>query len=198
MGQIKITELIDGPSLSERLLGIFLFVSICIILVRMIKLAWRLWCFRSKREFLSDGTGTVEEIAKAVLRGLFEREPKLTHNENISKVDCIDTRFLYLWETCYAQIQSTKSLALLTVILSFSVAVLGCINICDGLVTEESVGIAATAHIGRETLAYLATGLFVSAFFYAISLMFGGILACRRRDWNYLRARIREDFSSKQ
>jgi ABC-type Na+ efflux pump permease subunit len=86
----------------------------------------------------------------------------------------------------------------LTAILSLLVAVLGLIDICSGFMTEETAGIKVAAGTGREVLTYLVVGLLVSAFFYATSLLFGGILARRRRDWNYLRARIREGSDSTQ
>jgi hypothetical protein len=108
-------------------------------------------------------------------------------------VASIETKFLFLWETCNARIQSTKTIAILTVVLSFCVAALGFVNICNGLMTEETSGPAAVGASGREVFTVLAIGLFVSAFFYSISLLFEGTLARRRRDWNYFVAKIRED-----
>lgn len=198
MGQINLTEINYESSTSEKLFVLFLFVAVCIILVRMTRLAWCLWSLRTRQEFSSFGTSDAESIAKAALRGLFKREPTVSDRESIFKVDCIETRFLYLWETCQAKVQSTKTLAGLTFILSFSVAALGCFNICTGLKTEESAGIAAVAGAGQEIFMLLTIGLCVSAFFYALSLLFEVTLARRRRDWSYLRARIREGFSSKQ
>jgi hypothetical protein len=52
------------------------------------------------------------------------------------------------------------------------------------------------AGAARQLFSYLAAGLFVSALFYALSLIFEGILARRKADWNYLREGIKEGIRS--
>jgi hypothetical protein len=196
MGQISVWDLWIEPPAMVRLLSIFVFLAVCVVLVRIIRLAWRLLSVRRSGELFSDETNTIDEMAEAVLKGLFKREPTICKNENLSKVKRIDTKFRYLWETCSVMNQSTRKLAFLVAILSFPVAVLGCINICDVVRAEEEVGGAAVAGNLAEVLMYLADGLFVSSFFYVISYVFEGILARRRRDWNYLKVRFQEEFSS--
>jgi hypothetical protein len=158
MGQINITEIHYEPSTSERLFLLFLFVAVCIILVRMTRLAWHLWSLGRRQEFSNFGNSDVEENAKDALKGLFEREPKLSHGENVLDLGLIETKFVFLWETYYARVQSTKTLAALTVVLSFCVATLGCLNICINLMVEETAAIAAVAGAGREVLTVMAIG----------------------------------------
>jgi hypothetical protein len=193
---LNLTEINYSPTMPERLFVLFLFIAICIILVRVIKLAWRLWSFRSKRDFIADGTSSADEIAKAVLRGMFKIDSPIIQDKSISIVDSVETIFMYLWEISHTKVQSMKTMAWLTIILSLGVAALGSINICTGFTTEETAGIAAGAASAREVFRLLASGLFVSAFFYALSLLFEGTLACRRIDWSYLRAKLKDESCS--
>jgi hypothetical protein len=117
-------DMIYEPSFSERLLILFWLVAVCVILVRSMRLAWQLFSFHRKCEFVIDGTRTVDQIAKSLMSGLFKREPKSSFGESLLKMDCINTRFHYVWEICAVRIQSTKTLASLTAILSFFMATL--------------------------------------------------------------------------
>lgn len=197
MGQMKI-EIGYSSSTSERLFMLYLFIAVCVILVRTSRMAWRLWSLRGKQEFSSWASHNAEKIGKAALKGLFEREPKPSQSENLSNLHFIETKFSFLWETYYAKVQSIKALAMLTAVLSFSVAAIGLCNICIGTATEADVGIAAVAGAARYVFGILAIGLLVSASFYAISLLFEETLAHRRRDWNFLRARLSEEFGLKE
>lgn len=192
MGQIDISELRYDPGASARLFILFLFVAVCIILVRMIRMAWCLWSLRRKQDFSSYASRDVEKIAKAALKGLLKGEPKLSNSETLTNLPFIETKFLFLWETFHARIQSTKTLAALTVVLSFSVAAFVCTNICNALMAEANVGIEAIADALHVVFTLLATGLFVSTSFYLFALLFEGTLFRRRRDWNYFRARMSE------
>jgi biopolymer transport protein ExbB/TolQ len=189
----------------QSLFNPFLLVAIIVVLARIISLALQLWSFRRKREFPGgDMADSTEAIAKAALKGRIQFATKLSDADKINgqailfKVDCIDARFIYYWETCHARVQSTKTLAVLTVILSFFVAAMDCANIFSGLRHAENVPITAMAGGLLEIFMFLAIGLFISAFFYAASRLFEGTLARRRRDWNYLKARFREEFYSTQ
>jgi hypothetical protein len=204
MGSIDVVAL-DGFGISEfqRLLNLFLLVAVIVVLARIISLVLQLWSFRRKKEFPGgDMADNTETIAKAALKGRIQFATKLSGADKINgqailfKVDCIEARFVYFWETCYAKVQSTKTLAGLAVILSFFVAAMDCTNIFAGLRDEENMPIAAMAGGLREIFLFLAIGLFVSAFFYAVSRLFEGTLARRRRNWNYLKARFREEFCS--
>ena len=198
MGEIAVRDSLLELSIPEKLLLFLLFIAVCIVLVRMIKLTWQIWSFQKKQEFPSKSSN-VEAIAKAVLKGTFKREPINVHGESVQQTDCVDSRFFYLWETCHAKIQSTKTLAALTAILAFFVAVLGCIefyNFSVFIILHPEAHATGIDLWGKISL--LAIGLFVSALFYTISLLFEETLARRRRDWNYLKARIKEEFDSKE
>jgi hypothetical protein len=189
----------------QGLLNLFLLVAVIVVLARIIVLALQLWSFRRKREFPGgDIADNTEAIAKAALKGRIQFATQLSSADKINgqailfKVDCIEARFVYFWETCYARVQSTKTLAGLTIILTFFVAAMDCSNIFAGLRFEENMPVTAMAGGLREIFMFLAIGLFVSAFFYAVSGLFEGTLARRRRSWNYLKARFREEFHSMQ
>lgn len=188
MGQIIILEIGYEPSTSERLFVLYLFIVACIILVRMSRMAWRLWSLHGRKSFSAYECHDPEKVGKAALRGLLKREPDLSKSE--TKIYLDETQFLFLWETYYGKVQSTKALALLTAVLSLSVAALGICNICIAITTEDNVGLAAIAGAGRNVFAMLAIGLLVSASFLLLSLLFEGTLFQRRRDWNYLKARL--------
>ena len=188
MGQIDIIEIGYEPSTSERLFILYLFIVACIMLVRMCRMAWHLWSLRGRKEFSGYESHDPERIVKAAIRGLLKREPDLSNSE--TKIHLDETQFLFLWETYYAKVQSTKTLAFLTAVLSLSVAAFGICNICIGITTEDNVGLAVIAGAGRNVFAMLAVGLLVSASLFSISLLFEGTLSRRRRDWNYLRARL--------
>jgi hypothetical protein len=209
MGSIDaINSCIGLPSAFVRLFYLFLFIAVSIAIARVIELALQLWAFRRKSTILGgDITDNAEAIAKAVLKNRIEFAAKLSDADKINgpailfKINCIETRFLYCWERCYAKARSTQTLAGLTLILSFLIAALVCINICSDLAAEENAStlVAAIASWTRqEVFIPLAVGLFFSAIFYVVSRMFESILARRRRSWDYLSARFREEFCSKQ
>jgi hypothetical protein len=52
MGQINMTEINYAPSASERFFILFLLVAVCIVLVRITRMAWLLWSVRRRQEFL--------------------------------------------------------------------------------------------------------------------------------------------------
>jgi hypothetical protein len=193
MGQINLVHVDYAPNYPNNWFALFLFIAVCIILARTVRLAWRLWSLRRRHEFSDYTSHNPEAIAQAALKGLFRRDDSITP-ERVSDMALIDARFMFLWETYHAMVQSTRRLAGLTVLLSFSVAALGCINICAGFMTEETAGIAAGAGGGIEVFEVLARGLFVAAFFYALVLLFEGTLARRKRDWKYLRTKLNEEF----
>jgi hypothetical protein len=202
MGSIDIVTVDGDPNRIGPLFVIFLFIAVCIVLARIFELVSRLWSFRKKRELLGDNiTDDAEVIGKAALKGRIRFAAKLSTADIIDgpsilfKVDCIEARFLYFWKTCYAKVKSVKALAGLTAILSFSAAAFNCANICVGIRGEETVPVYAVAGAGWAMFIHLAIGLLVSAFFYAVSLLFEGTLARRRRDWDYLKARFPEEIN---
>jgi hypothetical protein len=122
MGQINISELNYDPGASAKLFILFLFVAVCIILVRVIRLAWHLWSLRRKQDFSSYASRDVEKIAKAALKGLLKGEPKLSHSENVTNLPFIETRFSFLWETCHARIQTTMQIRTISINVTRSCA----------------------------------------------------------------------------
>jgi len=79
----------------------------------------------------------VKQTAQAALKGSLRRDLSVSQRHNLPDIAFIDARFMFLWKPVIAMVQSTKRLAILTVLLSFSVAALGCINICSGFMTER-------------------------------------------------------------
>lgn len=199
----------DGGTKSQELFGLYLFVTTCVSLVRMFRLSRCIWPFRRNRVSFIDGDKDVEVLAGAALRGGLKMEASQTQppkspqaidlsNDSalIFKLDCINTRFVYLWETCCAKVRVTKTLMSLTVILAFAVTALGAAITCMGIRVQPSVSSAAIAGGLLDVFRILAEGLLVSAFFYALSCWFEIVLINRRTNWNYLRARYKEKFSS--
>jgi|WetSurMetagenome_2_1015567.scaffolds.fasta_scaffold186837_2 hypothetical protein len=200
---IDLLEVSRPPNTDLNLFGIFLLLAVCFTLVQVIRLAMALWAFSRKREFLHDETIAMDLLVQAALKGRLKSAFRLSGGDAIIdraaalfRVDCIETKFLYLWETCYAKVQSIKTLTCLTVMLSCLVTVRGIYNVCVALQHEESAGPAAIAGGVAETLMVLGAGLPVAAFLYVVSRRFEGTLARRRRDWNYNKARFKEELSS--
>lgn len=197
MGQINIVNACygGGPSVSEKLFILFVFIAICIVLVRIGRLTLRLLHFGRRQIFSCGHAAEIDKIARAVLKGRFKIEPLSIAVGECPQTHFIDTRFYYLWETCRTSVRSTKMLALLVAMLALSIAAVGCINICSGLMTEETAGIMAAARGIFEVFVYLAIGFLAASFFYSVSLLFTGILARRMRDWNYLKARLKDEIT---
>jgi hypothetical protein len=197
-------EICYGPtSPLEKLFVWYLLAAVCAVLAQAIQLACALWSFRRKREFLHDETIAMDLLVQAALKGRLKSAFKLSDGDVIDRtaalfrVDCIETKFLYLWETCYAKVQSLKTLTYLTVILSCFVTAIVVYNACIGIRVEETTaGPSAIAGGVAEGLVVLAAGLLISAFFHVVSRRFEGTLARRRRDWNYNKARFTEELSS--
>jgi hypothetical protein len=103
-----------------------------------------------------------------------------------------------MWDACYSIIKSTRTLSVITAILSLSVAALGCFDICTALSYEETASVAAVGAAGQEVFFVLTIELIVSALFYCFPLVFEGTLSRRLRDWNYLKVGIEAEFKSMQ
>jgi hypothetical protein len=180
----------------EKLFLLFLLIAVCFALARAIQLARKLWAFSQKKEFLNDETTVIELLVNAALKGRLNSSFKSSGSDEIDResalfrVDCVETRFLHLWETCYARVQSIRTLTFLTAILSSFVALMGILSFFNALNLSSLVDISGGIH---GELMILAAGFLVSAFFYVLSQRFEGTLARRRRDWNYLKALFREE-----
>ncbi|MBN1566878.1 MAG: hypothetical protein JXA73_03470 [Acidobacteria bacterium] len=196
MGQINLVEINKAPNYLQNLFILFLVIAVCFILVRIARLTWRLFSLRKKQELSVFGNHDDEAIAKAALRGLIRRESIISQIPRVFSISVIDAKYLWLWDVCYSMIKSTRTLSVIIVILSFSVAALGCFDICSGLRYEETAGIAGIGAAGQEVFFVLAIGLIVSAFFYCFPLVFEGTLSRRLRDWNYLKSGIEAEFKS--
>jgi hypothetical protein len=158
-----------------------------------------------KRVSIRDGNKRIDELAAAVLKGRLSDEPlpelrgeaaiPARADEKLHvlrRSELVDTEFSYRWEACYAKAQATQRLAWLTFLLSFGApAWVGFIYVRSVSVRGFQSG-EAGGGIG-VLLAVFAIAIFISAFLYVIASFFEGILAKRRANWNYLRARIRDD-----
>jgi hypothetical protein len=192
-------EMWDGRPISEEWFVIYLFVISCILLVRMFRLARHVWSFRRKQELLRDEKCNIETVAKSALKYRLEIEGTTETNNSsalLFKVDRVETRFIYLWETCYANIRTTKTLIFLTMTYTFLLTTWEAAGACAAIKAEPTAGAGPIAAGMLEILEIMTAGLTVSAFFYAFSSWFESILFRRRRDWYYFKAKLKEELSS--
>jgi hypothetical protein len=185
-----------NPGPIPQLFLIYLLAITCISLIQMFRLTIHMWSFRRRKESLNDEKSNIETFSKAALKGRLETEgTRETMNGStvLFTADRVETRFVYLWEICYAKVRATKMLVFLTVIIAFCMAAWWGFNICNELKWEESAAVIVNEAI--DLLIMMTLALFVSAIFYALSSCFESILNRRRRDWNYFKAMLKEDLS---
>ena len=106
-------------------------------------------------------------------------------------------KFLYLYDSYYTRISATRESSLLTIILSMLVFV---VNLSDVMRGAWSISnpVESGAELFRKNLALslepLALGLFVSAILYGLSNIQEHGLRRRKAKWEYLCARLIEEF----
>jgi hypothetical protein len=109
MGKEYILEMWTEPlgDVIPKLFVICLFIVVCLALVRNIRLILQLWSFSRKRESLGGNiSDNYELIVESALKGKIDKASKQFGSADainkpalLFNMDCIETRFLYLWET---------------------------------------------------------------------------------------------------
>jgi hypothetical protein len=97
-----------------------------------------------------------------------------------------ENRFAYLWEGYYAEVRSTKSLAVLTLLLSLLVVSYGAHpTFLYELNNRNITGMQALVYAAFRLLDRFARGLLVCTALYGAAIFFEGVLLQRRRRWNH-------------
>ncbi len=213
-GWEPITNCYRPLSWGARLFLLYVIVPICIGVTRAITLAWRVVPSPGgERVPIRDANKTVEQLASAALNGRLtgedppdgEGKPTLSFGTDVGtatmrKLDRVDTEFSYQWERCLATAKATKRLARLTLLISFGITAWEGSNTLHGFTLHRLslAGLSAGDVFEglSEVFVLLAVGLLVSTFLYFIGGLFEGLLARRRTNWNYLRARIKDEVAA--
>jgi len=104
----------------------------------------------------------------------------------LSSVHAAENKFAYLWEGYYAEVRSTKSLAVLTLLLSLLVVSYGAYaTYLYEFHNRNITGAQALVYAAFRLLDRFARGLLVCTALYGAAIFFEGVLLQRRRRWNH-------------
>jgi hypothetical protein len=185
-----------------RLFNLYLAVVACILIVRSLRLAWRLYSFSSRKRFslanIRDGIVTPELLVESGLTNKLCDAPSAEDGDPerhsplapepvlLSSVHAAENKFAYLWEGYSAEVRSTKSLAVLTLLLSLLVVSYGAYaTYLYEFHNRNITGGQALVYAAFRLLDRFARGLLVCTALYGAAIFFEGVLLQRRRRWNH-------------
>jgi hypothetical protein len=200
--EARVHELWVSEPWHGRLFNLYLTVVSCVLIVRSQRLAWRLYSFSSRKRFslanIGAGIVTPEFLAESGLTNKLCDAPSVENGDRerptplapepmpLPLVHAAENRFAYLWEGYYAEVRSTKSLAVLTLLLSLLVVSYGAhATFLYEFNNRNITGMQALVYAGFRLLDRLARGLLVSTALYGVAIFFEGALIRRRRRWNH-------------
>jgi hypothetical protein len=183
-------------------------------ITRLWHLTRRLYGFRGEHitpESITNGDGCPDLLAELALGGwnLYEivlqngsKSEWFTQRANAEKALCVlrqaENKFLFLWERCYADAESTMRAGYLSLLLSFAMLTAGAAPIFDGYYNDSNrSGSFALLLTVKHLFGNLTLGLFVCIVLYLMSSFFGRVLADRRMYWKYSHARLSKELSTK-
>ena len=108
-----------------------------------------------------------------------------------SVIEQADARFIYMWRTCSAEIESMSRLARFTLLLSALTSVLALMRWATRIVEQKSFAIWVVAQNIRDWMTPLCLGLIACVVMYAVTGFYEGVLARRRIAWEYFCARVK-------
>jgi hypothetical protein len=114
----------------------------------------------------------------------------------LSVLRLAESRFLYLWERCYADVESTKRASLLTFLLSLATVAHGATSTYFGICEDSNLTqVVCLYQTLDQLLVTLALGLSLCAVLYLVSSFFERKLSDRRTCWKYFCSRLRAELS---
>ena len=106
------------------------------------------------------------------------------------------SRFLYFWELCYTNVESSRRASLLAFLLSLVTVVYGAFPIYFGEFNDGNrTGFNCFFDTVQRLLAVLTVEWSFCAVLYLESSFFARVLAHRRTCWNYVCARLEDELS---
>jgi len=198
--------------LSVKLFLLGVFTVVIASIVRFVRLARRLSRYSGEQILPANilkGEADSDLIAESALarpvpcnivlekRAKSESSPDKTGAEkalNILRV--AEIRFLYLWERCQAEVESTKRASLLTLLLSFAMVTHGAYPILhDACYVNNNIGYDCLFRVAQQLTVTLAFGLLLCAMLYLGSSFFERKLADRKICWQYFCSRLKNEMS---
>jgi hypothetical protein len=170
--------------LSVRLCLLALYAVAAFQILRSVRLAWRVYRQPSERilaETITSGAIDPDLLARSALAN---RLPF----KDIAKFpgESAEARFLYLWETCYADVVSIRRACFLSVFLSFLMVTCGAYPTYFDCWNNSKVPASFCLIVGGERLLKaLSIGLSLCTLLYFLSSYFERILAFRMARWKH-------------
>jgi hypothetical protein len=111
-------------------------------------------------------------------------------------LETAESRFLYFWERCHANVDSAKRTALLVFLLSLIMAAYGAYPRWLMYASESKLtGTSAAFWAVRDLVTLLGHGWALSAVLYLASSFIERALAKRKINWTYFCARLKNELS---
>jgi hypothetical protein len=195
-----------------RLFIVYLIVAACITTILSLRLVRRLWTTRRPRMQISlqdicDGVIGADLLAQSALSNgvVYESSgglgvsgqaasAKITRNEFLRTVQAAESRFSYLWDMCYVDVESLKKVATFTLLLSFLVVVYGAFpTFRDFCNNSKLTAVSCLVSAIELLLARFALGLSFCAALYLISCSFDLVMVRRKTRWTYLSALLKSE-----
>jgi hypothetical protein len=177
-----------------RLFLLGLFAVAVLPVLRSVRLAWREYHYPGERistETIVGGAIDPNLLARSALadRLPFKNMAKFSSESEGAAVHILrlaEARFLYLWETCHADVGSIRRACFLSVFLSFLMVACGAYPTYFFCYNDTNLsGSYCLIVSGERLLKALSIGLSLCILLYSLSSYFERILAFRMARWKY-------------
>ena len=198
------------PSVKLFLLG--LLTAVIISLVRFVRLARRLSQYTGRPispEDILKGDADPDLLAASALANRVPSETvpeksvhpgastdKASAEKALHILRAAETKFLYLWETCHADVASTRRASVFTCLLSIAMVAHGAYTVFEErCANNNNSGLYCLVPTAEQLVVTFAFGLFLCAMLYLGSSFFERKLAHRKACWNYFSSRLRNELT---
>lgn len=208
MNRMDLLWFAQPPSVKLFLLGLLAVAIISV--VRFVRLARRLFRYSGDAilpENITRGSADPYLLAECALAKRTPCEMFLdtsahpgSFTANAERVFYIlraaETAFVYQSERCDADVGSTRSASLLTLLLSFAMVTHGAYTtLHDACNNNNSSGYGCVFRTCEQLIVTLAFGLLLCAMLYLCSSFFERKLADRKTCWKYFCSRLKDELS---
>ena len=191
---------------------LYLSYALCVTVVRSLRAGIRLYSFGDRQavsyERLLNGAMNSDQFADAALSnrvtyqsvGVLDSS-EATRSAAFRTLRRAEIRFAYLWEKNYSSVAASRRLVSLTFLVSLLFVSVGVSGILDGRFLRPSDTTPMLSLVLESISGHLArfsVGIVFCILLHIFSRCLENAFHNRATEWNYLRARLKEDLGEEQ